>query len=148
MVGDECGEEDIAEVVVDVFFVAGGDGAPLFDAAKCTFDGVAFFVDLGSKAGGLLPSDPLALRRSIWSLRLGIVWGILRSRSRCRVDGCEYALSARSRNFVSSSSLWAAYSGIRYGLSLIDGQQPHQLSAAIGYPSLHDSEHPHLGAVH
>lgn len=50
-----------------------------------------------SNAGGLPPLLPFALRRAIWSDFSGIVCGIRRFRSAVRVDGCEYALSARIR---------------------------------------------------
>jgi hypothetical protein len=66
--------------------VAGRDAAPLLEPIETALDGIA-----------VLPPDPLALRRAIWSLRSGIVCLIPQQRNSVRVLGCEYALSASNR---------------------------------------------------
>ena len=47
VVDDHAGEQDAAEVGSGVLVIAGGDGAPLLEAAEAAFDGVAVLVALG-----------------------------------------------------------------------------------------------------
>ena len=80
------GQSDSAEVGQGVLVVAGSDSTPLFEPAEAAFDGVAVAVERGSKLGGRPPSEPLALRREIWSDFSGMVCLIFIARSRWRVE--------------------------------------------------------------
>ena len=80
-----------------VFVVAGCQAALLFEAAEGAFDGVAVLVDLGVEGGGSPTCGAFGL--ALPDLVAAFGNGVLdpRRRSSRRVEGCEYALSVRSR---------------------------------------------------
>lgn len=84
---DDAGEDDLGAVVGGAFGEPGGQAAELLEAVEAAFDDVAQLVEVGSKAGGLPPAEPLALRRAIWSVRSGMVALIRRCRNAVRVLG-------------------------------------------------------------